>query len=177
MGARDNELSGRIADKVEQINELALEAARRGGVAEEKKKGLEIESVESIRLFRQASGYLLRIVDLRQHFEYELNAEDPHLSRVFGHIDDYNQVLGELQNNPTFKTTVEPFEKVSYSDRKGQTVTIGNQTVRIKNTRKSQSFSTSMTEYSAISDFVAPRMIRKTEQLENSLIGRCMSGK
>lgn len=180
MDHGDDDLADRIADKIEQINDLALEAARRGEVAEEKRKGLEIESVESIRLFRQASGYLLRVLDLRSHFESELRAENHHKGRVLGHIGDYNQLLGELQNNPTFETTVAPFEKVSYSNKKGGTiVTIDDQSVRMDGTISGSrhGMGKSSVEYPSIPDFVAPRMIRKTEQLENALIGRCMSGK
>lgn len=172
MVSGSEELNDRIAKKIEKIKDLELEVARREGVAEEKRKGLEIESVESIRLFREASGYLLRIIDLRKHFEAELNTNDHHLERVYGHMDDYNQLLNELQNNNTFQTTVENYEEVSYQRGKGGKVTIGQQFVRLE-----RSYGKSDPNFPAISNFVAPRMIRNTEKLENALIGRCMSGK
>lgn len=172
MGPSEGELSDRITNKIEQIRDLELEAARREGVAEEKKKGLEIESVESMRLFRQASGYLLRAVDLRAHFENELDPDNPHVGRVLGHIDDYNQLLKELKDNDTFQTTVQAYEKVEYEAGPDAYVTIGRQRVSIKN---EGIYPAEM--YPAITDFVAPRMIRQTEKLENALIGRCMSGK
>jgi len=51
----------RIANKIESINELELEALRRAGVTKEKEQGLEIESPEVVRLFREATGYTVRL--------------------------------------------------------------------------------------------------------------------
>ena len=93
-----------------------------------------------------------------------------------GHIEDYNQLLTELKQSDTFRTAVEHFEEVE-CDENGRVVSIGDQSIQIFNKADTRYGRSSSKEYPAITDFVAPRMIRKTEQLENSLIGRCMSGK
>lgn len=81
----------RIVDKIEKIHQLELEALRRAGVAEEKKEGLKIESTEALRLFREATGYLLRLRDLRAEIKNQLrNEEVYHINRILGHLEDYN---------------------------------------------------------------------------------------
>jgi len=95
---------------------------------------------------------------------------------VVGHIENYSQLLTKLKQNDTFRTAVEHFEEVE-CDEDGRVVSIGDQSVRIYNKSDARHGRSNPKKYLAITEFVAPRTIRKTEQLENSLIGRCMSGK
>jgi hypothetical protein len=78
-----------IAEELNEIFEEHLYAMRRAGVAERKREGYKVESVEALRLFREATGYLTRLRELRNDVEDELqHARLYHAERVIGHLED-----------------------------------------------------------------------------------------
>ena len=182
MGDDDHEK--KIVEKIEEFHELQVEAMRRAGVAKEKEQGLEIESTESVRLFREAQGYVLRLRELREDLEYELYQESHyHPERIIGHIDDFNRILGDIRDNPSFENSVSSFNKLGYSKhppKEKYEVDLDGRTVGIKTAmhtsmgKRQNSISMGGTTVQTV---VLPRLIRFTKEVENSLIGRCASGK
>jgi hypothetical protein len=82
---------------------LKLKPLRRAGV--KKEQGLEIESTEAVRLFREATEYMLRLRELRENIEVEMrNEQYPNTERVIGHLDDYNRIIQDICRNPSFKS-------------------------------------------------------------------------
>jgi len=51
MVKREDEVADRIAEKFEEINQLAVGASRRGGVAEEKRKGWRLSQLNPYGCF------------------------------------------------------------------------------------------------------------------------------
>lgn len=171
----------KIASKIENIHDLELEALRRAGVAKEKEQGLEIESTEAVRLFRECTGYILRLRELREDIETELSQDEYyHAERVIGHIDDYNRILRDLRDNPSFENAVSSFNKISYSSKsESYTVHMGARNIGIRTYQKTSLGTQSNVpmEGSSVETAVLPRLSRLTKEVENSLIGRCASGK
>lgn len=178
-----DDYENKIASTLKEIHQLQLEALRRAGVAKEKEKGLEIESTEAIRLFREATGYLLRLRELRDDVEDEFhNAEYYQAERVIGHLDDYNRILQDIRRNESFENAVTGFNPPSYSKRNnGYDVMIEGQSRLVTNRSKGPLEQTRnivpMNGKTTVENFVYPRLIRLTKEVENSLIGRCTSGK
>lgn len=180
----------KIANKIEDIHELEVEALRRAGVAKEKEQGLEIESTEAVRLFREATGYILRLRELREDIE-SLTEETsyPHTERVIGYMDDYNRILTDIRQNNSFKNCVSSFEDIKYSK---QNIDGGRRAfykINIEGRTESVSLNPKPVEANPIRgskgkkgdktavQMVLPRLARLTKEVENSLIGRCASGK
>lgn len=194
--APSDEYEKKIANTIEEIYDLQLEALRRAGVAKEKEKGLEIESTEAVRLFREATGYLLRLQELREDVQAELQYNEYYnASHILGHLDDYNRILEDLRGNNSFKSCIDSFEGAEYSwnSARGEyRVTIEGRSQFIADKRKPQQRSQSFMqgnqskeqpqtnvpmEGSEVETFVLPRLSRVTKDVENSIIGRCASGK
>lgn len=187
--ASSDEYEAKIANKLEEIHDLQLEALRRAGVAKEKEKGLEIESTEALRLFREATGYLLRLRELRDDLERELQeSQFYHVERVVGHVEDYNRILRDIQRNDSFENAVSNFsEAACESHGKGGSyrMTIQGRSVSVPSTYTSTDAFTGATRQdnvpmdgtTKVENFVYPRLIRLTKDVESSLIGRCASGK
>ena len=174
----------RIANTLEEIFDLQLEALRRAGVAQEKEQGLEIESTEAVRLFREATGYLLRLRELRGDIQAELQYNDHYnASHVLGHLDDYNRILDDIRDNPSFQSCISSFEGANYDSgdsRGGYRVSIEGRSQRIDSIheqRHKAPQSNVPMEGSEVETFVLPRIIRVTKDVESSIIGRCASGK
>jgi hypothetical protein len=173
----------KIANKIERIHQLELEALRRAGVAKEKEQGLEIESTEAVRLFREATGYLIRLRELREDIEGELQyAEYYHAGRVVGALDDYNRILRDVRRNESFKNSVESFDPITYREsHQKYKITIENNTETIPTTYAdaytSEQKSVPMDGTTNVETFVYPRISRLTKEMETSIIGRCASGK
>jgi hypothetical protein len=173
----------KIANKIQEIHQLELEALRRAGVAKEKEQGLEIESTEAVRLFREATGYILRLRELREDIEYELQYDERyHPGRILGHIDDYNRTLNDIRKNPSFENAVQSFEKITYRESgiNSYQVNIDGQPISMKSvdTKGYNSTKTNITmSGSTVETAILPRLRRLTKEVENSLIGRCTSGK
>lgn len=180
-----DEYESRLTNKIKEIHKYELEALRRAGVAKEKEQGLEIESTEAIRLFRQATGYLLRLRELRDDIEGELHgAEYYHAERVVGHLKDYNRILQDIRRKESFENAVKNFTPISYPNAKrgnGYNVTIEGQSdfvsSRSQDCWERDQDIVSMNGRTTVENFVYPRLIRLTKEVENSLIGRCESGK
>lgn len=176
-----------IVNKLEEIYDLELEALRRAGVAKEKEKGLKIESTEAIRLFRQAIGYILRLRELREDLQIELrHNEHYNAAHVLGHLDDYNRILKSLRKIPTFESAVSSYEGADYGGNhtEGPQISIEGQEQSIKRTHTERHMTRGISEQSNVplngsnvQTFVYPRLIRLPKDIENSLIGRCASGK
>lgn len=183
MDSSDEHEDG-ISKSLEEIHQLELEALRRAGVAKEKERGLEIESTEAIRLFREATGYLLRLRALREDVRSELDLNDEYNAQhVLGHLDDYNRILDDIRRNPSFKAAVQSFQGAEYDwdTAKGKyRVKIEGRTAMIADVHqprhKPRQTNVPM-EGSGVESFVLPRLVRVTTDVENSLIGRCASGK
>lgn len=184
----DDEHEKKIVETLEDIHELEIEALRRAGVAKEKVEGYRIESVEALRLFKEADGYLLRLRRLQDMMQEEMNRfEYYHIERVLGHIDDYNRILGDIRNNPSFENAVSSFDEIEYreSPRGGYDVSIADRSIHVKAsystrnaTRRSQNHDTvPMDGRTTVENAILPRLFRLAEDLEQSLIGRCQSGK
>lgn len=174
----------RIAKTLEEIFDLQLEALRRAGVAQEKEQGLEIESTEALRLFREATGYLLRLRELRGDIQAELHYNDHYnASHVLGHLDDYNRILDDIRDNPSFQSCIGSFEGAEYElqSRQGRyRVSIEGRSHHIDsmhNQRHRPAQSNVPMDGSEVETFVLPRLIRVTKDVESSIIGRCASGK
>ncbi|WP_336024525.1 hypothetical protein [Halobellus salinisoli] len=188
-----DEYEEKIANSIEEIYDLQLEALRRAGVANEKEQGLEIESTEAVRLFREATGYLLRMRELRDDVEMELrNSQFYHIERVIGHIEDYNRILQDIRKNDSFENAIQSFNELSYgpgnkqyANRAGYKVTIEGRSdfvpsiyVSVDGLKgKQRQQNVPMDGTTIVENFVYPRLIRLTKDVENSLIGRCASGK
>lgn len=180
--APSDEYEEKIANTIEEIYDLQLEALRRAGVAKEKEKGLEIESTEAVRLFREATGYLLRLRELREDIQAELQYNEYYnAAHILGHLDDYNRILKSLEENPSFQSCVDDFDGANYEERRsGYQVEIEGLTQSIESTHnpRHQAPQTNVPmEGSEVETFVLPRLIRVTKDVENSIIGRCASGK
>lgn len=186
----EDEHEKNIVETLEELHELKMEALRRAGVAEEKIEGYKIESVESLRLFNEADGYLLRLRRLQDMMRREIeNGEYYHIERVIGHIDDYNRILQDIKDNPSFKKAVSGFEKITYkkssSQRGGYNVEIADRSVHVdahhtvKNIAqgKQSRDTVPMNGRTTVENVILPRIFRLAEDLEQSLIGRCQSGK
>jgi hypothetical protein len=177
-----DDYEGKIANKIEQWHELELEALRRAGVAKEKEQGLEIESTEAVRLFRQATGYILRLRDLRDDIEYELaNDSSYHPEHIIGHIDDYNRILNDIRREDSFKNSISSFENIEYQKvMKTYRIHMGDRQLEMKTSHKDTFGNTKKTiplGGSSVKSAVLPRLIRLTKEVEDSIIGRCASGK
>lgn len=188
MGA--DEYDEKIAEELRKIFDEHLDAMRRAGVAERKREGYKIESTEALRLFREATGYLTRLRELREDVDGELvHAEYYHAERVIGHLEDYNRILEDLERNPSFENAVSNFDPISYErfsrGETGYNVTIEGRTGRVSATHKEQVMgkmtkpqnNVPMDGTTTVETFVYPRLIRLTKDVENSVIGRCASGK
>lgn len=171
----------KIANKIENIHELELEALRRAGVAKEKEQGLEIESTEAVRLFREATGYILRLRELREDLEAELAYdEEYHAERIIGHIDDYNRILRDLRKNPSFENSIKSFNDITYREGPNKyTINMGGRSIQMKTQHRDAMGTRSNIpmEGSVVETAILPRLVRLTKEVENSLIGRCASGK
>lgn len=180
----DTDHEEKIVDKLQEIHDIELEAMRRAGVAEEKQEGLRIESTEAVRLFREATGYLLRLRELREDIDAELEeAEFYHASSVVGCIDDYNRILQDIRRNPSFEACIENFDDIQYSkitSRSAYRIRIGSQRedlpFELTDGDETQEY-VPMDGTTKLELFVYPRIKRLTKDVENSLIGRCASGK
>lgn len=161
---------------------------RRAGVAERKREGYKIESTEALRLFREATGYLIRLRELRKDVNNELTYNEYyHAERVIGHLEDYSRILEDLDRNPTFQNSVSNFDEISYSHmRNGYTVIIEGRRGTIKSTYKKSNHygrqeqprnNIPMDGTTTVETFVYPRLTRLTKDVEHSVIGRCASGK
>lgn len=174
----------KIAEELREIFDEHLDAMRRAGVAERKREGYKIESTEALRLFREATGYLTRLRELRDDVEWELqSAEYYHVERVIGHLDDYNRILRDIRRNPSFENAIESFDEVAYNrERKGYDVLIEGRSGFVPSKhepnmgppQKNVPMGRGTTTVGA---FVYPRLVRLTKDVEHSLIGRCASGK
>lgn len=183
MGS-SNRNEERIANTLEEIFDLQLEALRRAGVAQEKEQGLEIESTEALRLFREATGYLLRLRELRGDIQAELQYNDYYnASHVLGHLDDYNRILNDIRENPSFKSCIASFEGAEYESARsggGYRLNIEGQSQRIDSSHQPRHKAPQLNvpmEGAEVETFVLPRLIRVTKDVESSIIGRCASGK
>lgn len=179
-----DEYEAKIANKVEDIHELEIEALRRAGVAKEKEQGLEIESTEAVRLFREATGYILRLRELREDIESVISFVDyPNTERVIGHIDDYNRILSDIRRNDSFSNSVKSFDDVGYERMRGfYEVNIEGRAETVSTNPKPVEANPLTGESgkegdSTAVEMVLPRLRRLTKDVENSLIGRCTSGK
>lgn len=182
--AESDEPDDEIAATLEEIFDLHLDAMRRGGVVEKKREGYKIESVESVRLFMQATGYFRRLRELQDDLKAELdNKQHYHIQHVLGLIDDYNRILEDIRDNPTFESAVESFEGAEYEwdSRRGKyKVRIESRVGFIEDSHKPRhqpSQSNVPLEGSPVESYVLPRLQRVCMDLESSLIGRCASGK
>lgn len=176
-----DEYEEKIANKIESIHELELEALRRAGVAKEKEQGLEIESTEAVRLFREATGYILRLRELRDDIEVELARDEKyHAERIIGHIDDYNRILSNLRRNPSFENSIKSFNDISYQEGPDiYTVNMDGRKIDMKTVHTDafgRNSSVPMND-SNVEVAILPRLVRLTKEVENSIIGRCASGK
>jgi hypothetical protein len=157
---------------------------RRAGVAKEKEQGLEIESTEAVRLFREATGYLIRLREPCDDIEGELQyAEYYHTGRVAGALDDYNRILRDIRKNESFENAVGSFNPVEYEKlerRDCYRITIENNTETITTTYANiytDQKNVPMDGTTNVENFVYPRISRLTKDMETSIIGRCASGK
>jgi hypothetical protein len=183
----DDDYEQKAVEKIEEIHEDEIEALRRAGVAEQKREGLRIESTEAIRLFREAQGYILRLRELRESLEDELeHADYYHISRVTGNIDDYNRILRDIRDNRSFESCVESFERISCSPQRSKNryrIRIGGSSGQSEWVPGTYDDGDEELEYvpmdgtTIVEMFVYPRIIRLTEDVEQSLFGRCASGK
>lgn len=180
----DTNTEQRLADRFQEINDLELESLRRAGVAKEKRKGLEIESTEAVRLFREAKGYLMRLRELRDDLEAALeDAEFYRASNVVGCVDDYNRILEDIRRNRSFESCIDSFDKLHYKKVRSKSayhIRIGNQTEYVpfeySDGDKTQDY-VPMDGTTKVELFVYPRIIRLTKDVEQSIVGRCTSGK
>lgn len=186
-----DEYEEKIAEELREIYDEHLDAMRRAGVAERKREGYKIESTEALRLFREATGYLTRLRELREDVKGELaHAEYYHAERVIGHLEDYNRILADLERNPSFENAVSNFDSVTYDykdrrKRSGYSVTIEGRSGFIQSTYRKQVMGKSavpqknvpMDGTTTVETFVYPRLTRLTKDVEHSVIGRCASGK
>lgn len=181
-----DEYEEKIAEELREIFDEHLDAMRRAGVAERKREGYKIESTEALRLFREATGYLTRLRELREDVNAELAySEYYHAERVIGHLEDYNRILGDVERNPSFENAVSNFESISYDTfrggGRGYKVTIEGRTGRIEATHTKRHQGTQnnvpMDGSTTVETFVYPRLTRLTKDVEHSVIGRCASGK
>lgn len=181
-----DEYEEKIAEELREIFDEHLDAMRRAGVAERKREGYKIESTEALRLFREATGYLTRLRELREDINSELAySEYYHAERVIGHLEDYNRILKDIKRNPSFENAVENFDPISYDtfsmSERGYTVTIEGRTGRVSATYKKRHQSPQnnvpMDGTTTVETFVYPRISRLTKDIEHSIIGRCASGK
>lgn len=162
----------KIANKIENIHELELEALRRAGVAKEKEQGLEIESTEAVRLFREATGYILRLRKLREDLQREdFDGDNHQRERAMGYVKDYNRILKDIQKNPSFESCIEEFGKIQHEKNEDGAI------VRFEFESGSVELPPVFKDHETLNDLVVPRLIRLTKEVENSLIGRCTSGK
>jgi len=188
MGSEEYE--EKIAEELRGIFDEHLDAMRRAGVAERKREGYKIESTEALRLFREATGYLTRLRELREDVNGELAyAEYYHAERVIGHLEDYNRILEDLERNPSFENAVSNFDPISYETfsrgGRGYKVTIEGRIGRVSATHKKQVMGRTtkpqnnvpMDGTTTVETFVYPRLTRLTKDVEHSVIGRCASGK
>lgn len=176
--AKQPDRPDKIAATLEEIRAEFLDAMRRAGVAERKREGYQIESVEAARLFNEATGYLLRLRDLRDDIRLEVN-ENPFtrddLGRIMGHLDDYNRILADIKKNDSFKSVVENLEPIKSDwNRENRSYTFR---VKIGDQQYSQEKKWGLGEVTTMRRVVLPRLIRLTKEVEGSLIGRCASGK
>ena len=182
-----DEYEEKIAEELREIFDQHLDAMRRAGVAERKREGYKIESTEALRLFSEATGYLTRLRELRNDIENELAYEEYyHAERVLGHIEDYNRILQDLGRNPTFENAVSNFEDISFEEvGRGPheySVDIEGRAGRVKIAHKNKWEGGSQTNVpmdgtTTVETFVYPRLKRLTKDVEQSVIGRCASGK
>jgi hypothetical protein len=171
-----------IVNKIEDWHELELEALRRAGVAKEKEQGLEIESTEAVRLFREGTGYILRLRDLRDDVDQELaNNKYYHSEHIVGLIDDYNRILEDISSNDSFRNCISSFQVIDYTlTGSVYKVKIGDRTMEIKTKeRNAPGISNSRVQMAGteVELAVLPRLSRLSKDVEDSLIGRCASGK
>jgi len=168
-----DEYERKIAETIDEIYDLQLEALRRAGVAKE--KGLEIESTEAVRLFQEATGYLLRLRELREDVQSELQYNKYYnAANILGHLDDYDRVLKSLKENPSFQSCIDNFDGADYKEQKpGYIVEIEGLSQSIERTHRPP-FEEPQTnvpmEGSEVETFVLPRLIRVTKDVENSII-------
>lgn len=185
-----DEYEEKIAEELREIFDEHLDAMRRAGVAERKREGYKIESTEALRLFREATGYLTRLRELREDVNGELAyGEYYHAERVIGHLEDYNRILEDLERNPSLENAVSNFNPISYEtfSRGGQgyKVTIEGRMGIVSATHKEQVMGRTtrpqnnvpMDGTTTVETFVYPRLTRLTKDVEHSVIGRCASGK
>lgn len=173
----------KVAEELRDIYDEHLDAMRRAGVAERKREGLEIESTEAVRLFREATGYLTRLRELREDVRNELAyAEYYHAERVIGHIEDYNRILKDIRRNPSFENCVQSIPNISYRNtRDGYEVSIEDRSGVISSKYdvmgQPPQENVPMDGTTTVETFVYPRLKRLTKDAEHSIIGRCASGK
>jgi len=186
-----DEYEEKIAEELRDIYDEHLDAMRRAGVAERKREGYKIESTEALRLFREATGYLTRLRELRGDIEKELyQGQYFHAERVIGHLEDYNRILEDIRKNPSFKNAVESFSLLSYNSTKrgstpgysveieGRNGFIPSQYTDMDSLRgKQMQDHVPMDGTTIVETFVYPRLVRLSKDVEHSLIGRCASGK
>jgi len=179
-----DEYEEKIAEELREIYDEHLDAMRRAGVAERKREGYKIESTEALRLFREATGYLTRLRELRDDVNAELAySEYYHAERVIGHLEDYNRILNDLEKNPSFENAVSSFQPLSYSPtaRGGYEVNIEGRTGIVSDKYKKRHQGAQdivpMDGTTTVETLVYPRLTRLTKDLEHSIIGRCASGK
>ena len=180
-----DEYEEKIAEELREIFDEHLDAMRRAGVAERKREGYKIESTEALRLFREATGYLTRLRELREDINTELAySEYYHAERVIGHLEDYNRILEDLRRNPSFDNAVSSFEQISYDTFDGNReykVSIEGRIGRVTSTHKKRhhgvQHNVPMDGTTTVETFVYPRLTRLTKDVEHSVIGRCASGK
>lgn len=183
----DEEYEEKITEELREIFDEQLDAMRRAGVAERKREGYRIESTEALLLFREATGYLIRLRELREDINDELtHGEYYHAERVIGHLEDYNRILKDLERNPSFKNSVSNFDEISYDQtQNGYTVFIEGRSGRILSTYRKNVMGKKtppqnnipMDGTTTVETFVYPRLTRLTKDVEHSVIGRCASGK
>jgi hypothetical protein len=180
-----------LVNEIDEIFDQHLEAMRRAGVAESKREGYRIESTEALRLFREATGYLLRLRKLRDSIETDLyQSEYYDAGRIIGYVKDYNKILSALRENPSFENCVRNFEEIEYSKPKQAgsklQITIDGVPQHIATTHEKANpvlgeidtlEHVPMDGTTKVETWVYPRIIRLTEDLESSVIGRCASGK
>ena len=188
----NDEQQDKISTAIEEFHENLIDALRRSGVAERKLQGLEIETVESVRLFRSCIGYINRLSALRKDLMLEISqAETYHVKRVLGHVDDYNRILEDLRDHPNFKEAISSYNGASYRvPQENETETFGYW-VEIEGHRSfvtdryeprsafgTVSYSSNVPmKGSVVENFVYPRLLRVAKDVEYSLMGRCSSGK
>lgn len=184
----NDEYDEKIAEELRDIFDEHLDAMRRAGVAERKREGYKIESTEALRLFREATGYLTRLRELREDVESELrHSRHYHPERVIGHLEDFNRILKDIKKNPSFENAVASFSPISYEssverDTRGYNITIDGREGFIRSSTRSPYTShskeaISMDGRTTVETFVYPRLNRLTKDMEHSIIGRCASGK